>query len=542
MINSPQEGLLGPASEDSLITTVKSERVAERVLRALDASATRLYGWRYNPLHQSGTIAFVLLLLLIVTGLYLLVFYRVSAPWASVERIAGDPWLGSWIRSVHRFASDAMVIAVVVHAFRMFAQARSWGPRALAWVSGVVLLLFVFVSGWTGYVIVWDTFGARLAVAGARLFDALPVLSEPVRRIFSGERPIPAAFFFINLFLHVAIPLGVAAGLWIHVSRVARPALFPPRVITWSVIGALTLLAMIWPAPLPPEANPLRLVSSVPADLFYAFWLPWTERMPEWFGWLGASVTFLAAIAIPRIMRRPREGVWTPSVVDERLCTGCNQCPQDCPWEAIAMRARTDDRPTLVAHVNPALCVSCGICAGSCAPMGVGPALRTGRDQVSDIRQLAQVFVLANEVPIVAIICANAPPAHRAALEGAGATLHTLSCTGNLHTSALELALRGGAAGVIVFSCPPRDCRGREGPKWLEQRVYFDREAELQPRVDRRRLRLATAAAGDLAGTVAAFETFRREILALDLPGADGNLEADAECVPQPVLAGRGRR
>ena len=62
-----------------------------------------------------------MLLVLIVTGLYLLVFYRVSAPWASVERLVNDPCLGRWIRSVHRFASDAMVIAVLVHAFRMFA-------------------------------------------------------------------------------------------------------------------------------------------------------------------------------------------------------------------------------------------------------------------------------------------------------------------------------------------------------------------------------------------------------------------------------------
>ncbi|HEX6314307.1 MAG TPA: cytochrome b N-terminal domain-containing protein [Gemmatimonadaceae bacterium] len=504
--------------------------------------ATRLYGWRYNPLHQSGTIAFLMLVVLIVTGLYLLVFYRVSAPWTSVERIASDPWLGRWIRSLHRFATDVMVVAVGIHAFRMFAQARSWGPRTLAWISGVLLLLFVFVSGWTGYVIVWDTFGARLAVAGARLFDALPMLSEPVRRIFSGERPIPGAFFFINLFLHVAIPLGVAAGLWIHVSRVARPALMPPRVLSWALVGGLLLLSVVWPAPLPPEANPLRLVASVPADLYYAFWLPWTERMPEWAGWTAASLTFVAAVAVPRMMRRPREAAWTPSVVDERLCTGCNQCPQDCPWEAISMRARSDDRPTLVAHVNPALCVSCGICAGSCAPMGVGPALRTGRDQVADVRRLASAFPLGGEAPVIAMVCENTPPDHRIALERSGATVHTLTCTGNLHTSAMELALRGGAAGVIVFSCPPRDCRGREGPKWLDQRVHHDREAELQPRVDRRRVRLATAAAGDLAGTLASFETFRRDVQQLDATSADALEDGEIVCEPQPVLAGKGRR
>lgn len=482
-----------------------------------------------------------MLLVLIVTGLYLLVFYRVSAPWASVERLVSDPWLGRWIRSLHRFSSDVMVIAVVVHAFRMFAQSRSWGPRALAWVSGVVLLVLMFVSGWTGYVIVWDTFGARLAVEGARLLDALPILSEPVRRIFSGERPIPGAFFFINLFLHVAIPLGVAAGLWLHVSRLARPALLPPRRLTYALVGLLTALAIVWPAPLPPEADPFVQVTSVPIDFVYSFWLPWSEQLPEWAGWSAAGLVFVAAVAVPRFMRRAREGPWSPSFVDERLCTGCNQCPQDCPWEAIAMQPRTDDRPTLVARVNPVLCVSCGICAGSCAPMGVGPALRTGRDQVSIIRDLVHDGMNAREPRIVAMVCANTPGDHRVALDRAGATVHLLTCTGNLHTTSIELALRGGAAGVMVFSCPPRDCRGREGPKWLEQRVYHDREAELQPRVDRGRIRLATAAAGDLAGTLAYFEDFRRAVLALAVQRPELFDGTEAVCEPQPIRGGKGR-
>jgi ferredoxin len=280
----------------------------------------------------------------------------------------------------------------------------------------------------------------------------------------------------------------------------------------------------------------------MPVDLVYAFWLPWTERMPAWIAWTGVVVSFVLVAAIPRITRRPRVGVWTPSVVDERLCTGCNQCPQDCPWEAIAMQPRTDGRSTLVAHVDPSLCVSCGICAGSCAPMGVGPVLRTGRDQIADIRVLAEAFPDLSEAPVVAVVCENTPPDHRVALERAGAKMHAVLCTGNLHTSALELAIRGGAAGVIVFSCPPRDCRGREGPKWLEQRVYHDREAELQPRVDRRRVKLSTAAIGDLAGTMQAFEAFRRDVRALDQGPVDRAFDAIVECEPQPVLAGRRRR
>ena len=48
------------------------------------------------------------------------------------------------------------------------------------------------------------------------------------------------------------------------------------------------------------------------------------------------------------------------------------------------------------------------------------------------------------------------------------------------------LSTRGGAAGVLVVSCPPRDCWHREGPAWLHERIYNGRDAELQERVDRR--------------------------------------------------------
>src|SRR3970040_633274 len=99
----------------------------------------RLDGWRYNPLYHSGVGAAALFAVVIVTGLYLLLFYRIGAPYASVARITEDIWLGEWGGSLHRYASGACIAAAAVHAFRMFAQRRRWGPRTLAWVSGVFL-------------------------------------------------------------------------------------------------------------------------------------------------------------------------------------------------------------------------------------------------------------------------------------------------------------------------------------------------------------------------------------------------------------------
>ncbi|NOT07336.1 MAG: hydrogenase iron-sulfur subunit [Gemmatimonadales bacterium] len=511
-------------------------RPFRRLLTGLDAVFTRLYGWQQNPLHQTGTVAVAMLLVLLGTGLYLVLVYRVGSPAASVARLAADPWLGAWMRTLHRYASDLFVIAAGLHAVRMFTQDRSWGPRTLAWVSGLFLLGAGLVCAWTGFVMAWDTFGERLALEGGRLLDVLPIFSEPLSRIFAGDGPVPNAFFFVNLFVHIALPLGLGAGLWLHVSRLARPVLLPPRRLMWGIIGALTVASVLIPAPLGPAADPLRLSPSTPIDLVVAWWLPVSERLPAGLAWSGVLAGALLGLLVPRLTRRPREGSWASSIVDTRLCTGCNQCPQDCPWEAITMVARDDDRPTLVAQVNASRCVSCGICAGSCAPMGVGPPTRSGRDQLTELREVALLTLAGGgAAPPIAVCCAQAPLAHLSALRSRGAHIHQVPCVGNLHSSVVELFIRNGAPGVIVCGCPPRDCVGREGPKWLHERLFNDREAELQPRVDRRRVRTATLAPGDLVGTMAAFEQFTRALAALGAPAPERDTVIEAVCEPVPL-------
>jgi ferredoxin len=440
------------------------------------------------------------------------------------------------MRTLHRYASDLFVIAAVLHAFRMLAQDRSWGPRTLAWMSGLFLFGAGLVCAWTGFVMAWDSFGERLALEGGRLLDVLPIFSEPLSRIFAGDGPVPSAFFFVNLFVHIALPLGLGAGLWLHVSRLARPALLPPKRLMWGIIGALTIASVLLPAPLGPAADPLRLSPSTPTDIVVAWWLPISERLPVGLAWGSVlAVTFLALL-VPRLTRRSRDSSWAPSTVDTRLCTGCNQCPQDCPWEAITMVARDDDRPTLVARVDPSHCVSCGICAGSCAPMGVGPPSRSGRDQLAELREVTLPALAGRDtLPLIAVCCAQAPPAHLSALRARGAHVHRVSCVGNLHSSVIELFIRYGAPGVIVCGCPPRDCVGREGPKWLRERLFNDREAELQPRVDRRRVRIETVAPGNLAGTVASYEQFTRELAVLATPEPERDVEIDVLCDPVPL-------
>jgi ferredoxin len=530
--------------------TAKLRSLCWSLISRADRFMNRLYSSRFNPLYHSGALVVLLLVVLLLTGLYLLIFYRIGEPHASVARITDQAWLGRWIRSLHRYGSDAAVVAVAIHAVRLFAQGRSWGPRTLAWLSGLVLLFVLLVSGWTGYVMVWDVQAQLLAVEGARWLDVLPIFSEPLGRAFVGEQAIPSAFFFLNLFLHVALPVGMFVILWVHVSRIARPGLLPPRGLLWGSVGLLLALSVLWPIAMDPAADAFRIPERAALDVFYAFWLPLTRVMPAGAVWVFGLSATAVALAAPLWTRPATEGKAEPSSVDARLCTGCEQCYLDCPYEAISMKQRADGREGVYAVVDPALCVSCGICAASCAPMGVGPPGMTGRDQLERVEEFIRL-VHPDPREVVLVGCARGAagfetlatqdgnggdPSVRTPGTFDGSRIFQVPCAGNVHTSVIEYLVRAGVGGVLVVACHPRDCWSREGPRWLEERMYHDREAELKDRVDRNRLRVCHASAGEDRELAGALADFRASVRRLAAAEAEAEIDLELECETAELL------
>ncbi len=512
---------------------MRATDLLRRPLAWADARMNRLYGWKYNPFYHSGVLAVTLLAAVSITGIYLVFFYRLGSPYASIGTITNTIPLGHLTRSIHRYASDAAMVAVLVHMLRVFLQRRTWGPRAVAWISGLVLLFAVLVCGWTGYVMVWDVQGEVIAREGARWLDALPIFSESIGRAFDGERAIPGAFFFLNLFAHVAMPVGLALIFWIHVQRVARPQLVPPRGLLRASLALLVLLSLLLPVSLAPPADPYRLPGQAPYDVFFAFFLPLTRGLPAWGVWVSGLVVTALVAAVPWIMR-PRAEVRPPtSTVDERSCTGCEQCYVDCPYEAISMVSRTDGRPYLLAQVDASLCTSCGICAGSCAPMGVGPPGRTGKDQLRRVTAFVKAYPPDGR-DVVIVTCANGGGGIGALERFEEAPVYAVNCAGNLHSSVVEYFLRAGVGGVLVATCPPRDCWNREGPVWAEQRLFHDREAELHQRADKSRVRLVHVAEGERPLMAAALASFRAEVRAREAAEGEASIVMDIECPVGP--------
>ena len=524
----------------------RSVAVLDRLVAVIDEAADRLWSSRLNPLHQSGTIAIVSFGVLVTTGIYLFLFYSIDGPYESVSRIENDLLGGGWVRSLHTYSADLALLAILVHALKMFLAGRFSGARVRAWLTGVVLVGIVLLCGWTGQVMVWDLQAQVVAVELTRLIDLLPVFSLPMSRAFDGLAPVASSFFFMNLFLHVCLPLGLALVLWLHLSRIGRPSLLPPRPVSLAVLGILAVVSAGLRVPIAAPADMLVIPKDVPVDVLFNFWLPAAWYLgPVWHAALWGAATAVFA-SVPWWWRKTRP-VLAPSWVDADLCTGCTTCYKDCPFDAITMVARPDPgrRSDFHALVNPDRCVSCGICAGSCAPMGVGPPMSTGRVQLRREHEILTAGYLSPG-DIVVFACGQNPVAGDPRLAALpGVKTRAVECAGGLHTSVIDLTLRSGAGGVFVLTCPPRSAACREGPKWLHERIYNDREAELPPRVDKRRVAIAGLSRGEwpeIAAAIAKLAETVRGLNAVDRAGKPTGVGAGRESAATATGSAPGSR
>lgn len=446
----------------------------------LDRLFGRLYDWRLNPFASSGTFSVVLLVILVVTGLYLILIYRLGAPYQSVVDIQSQVWGGRWVRAMHRYATDLSLIFIVFHIFRMFSQGKTWGPRLLAWVSGCVMLGMFSLSAYTGYILVWDRFALSLAKNGAHLVDLISILPNPLSRAFSGDVSLGNSFYFMNLFLHVAIPLGLFAALWAHTAKLSNPKWFPKKSIWIGVTTALFLLAISFPIKMESSANVLEVQGRMVEDLWFSWWLPIKEQLGE----VNFLIFVFAVVGLffsaPFLWRPKKEMAPQASQHDEASCEGCEQCVTDCPYEAISMVPRTiGEGSPMVANVNSIDCVSCGICSASCSQFSIGPVGRSGRDQ---LRQIKNLEVSENKIPLY--LCKNR--ASSLAMKDQYEPV-LVDCVGNIHTGVLTAALHANAS-VAMAPCDPECCEMRYGSQLELERIYESREPGLPGRIDLKRI------------------------------------------------------
>lgn len=448
-------------------------RWAERFSLVIEAPLARWIGdTRLNPLYHTGTITIFLLVVLLLTGLYLTMFYPFgfTLSYEAVSRIEANP-IGRVIRAMHRYASDGAVLFALLHAWRMFFQDRFRGPRWLAWVSGVALAVTVWLIGVSGYWLLWDGRAQWITKTFADVLARFETGRVFLVNVLFGERAGNGwLFLLLVLLLHLGLSAIVGLLLWLHLKRLRRAHWLPPL---WAMGLSTVLLlatAIAFPVGMLPPSNPTRWLTAFPLDALYLFFLSpaWKPLWPI----VGALV--VAAFALPWLWRA---GPIRPAKVDLARCDGCTLCERDCPYGATRMVPRSDGgRAKWEAEIDPSLCVSCGICIGSCPTS----AISFTSFPVDSLFKAVEQEVTARSLEKVTFVCERHALARPSALVNPDSHVVPLTCTGMLNPRLVERLGTLSVRQVEVIGCPAEDCANREGNVWTALRIQGARLPRLK--------------------------------------------------------------
>lgn len=495
-------------------------RLSRAVMHRVEAWPEAVFGAN-NPFYHLGSLGIYFFYIMAVSGLYLMIYYEptVAGSYDQLQYLSREQWyLGGIMRSLHRYAADGMVLVMVLHILREMVMGRFRGARWFSWVTGIPVLILVYITGIEGFWMVWDKLAQSLVVRTSEWLDWLPVLTSPMARNFLVNGDVTDMFFRMLIIIHISLPVFLQAFLLLHVRKVSRARILPPRPLALGTLAALVLLSLFQPTLSLDRADLGAEAGILPLDWFYLFIYPLMDLWSMGAVWiLVAGMTILLA-ALPWLVPKRRDPVAKVSLDN---CNGCGYCAEDCPFEAIALRPRSDNRPYTLreAVVVADNCVGCGICAGSCPfsmPFRSVQSLEAGIDlpqrnvqHLLDATREALTRLTAS--PRILVYGCDHGIDVRSLSQPDTATL-SLPCLGALPPSFIRYALRFGADGVLLTGCRQGDCYHRLGDEWMRARLDHRRKPSLRRSVDRSRIGLCWGAPSDRNRLLRALEALRRSL------------------------------
>ncbi len=365
------------------------KRLLDRLLRwtlRLDVWINRAYPADFNPLYYTGGLSNLFLTILVLSGIFLFLYYVPSFndAYTSVQYITGAPPFavtgvpyGQIIRGIHRYAADGFMIAILLHLFRNWFTERFRFSRDEPWISGMMLLLFAGFVGVNGYMLVWDQRSQVLVAMTGHTLGMIPWVGGALQTALFGNPGLTNLLLPRMLYLHVGPATALYVLLWWHYVRLRHPKVWPPAVWTLFSIGAVFLCAAIIPALSQPLASTGATPTKLEVDWLYL--LPYVALKyltPAWLVFI-AVVIVVYGLYIPYQLPETRAemGIRESGIaqVIDANCTGCELCYYDCPYNAIVMVpsphpgvTRAAQARKLFAIVLESRCVECGICIGAC--------------------------------------------------------------------------------------------------------------------------------------------------------------------------------
>ena len=275
-----------------------------------------------------GTPAY-LFIIQVVTGI-LLTFYYVPEPghaYESVRHITHDVSFGWVIRSVHKWAANLMIIAVILHVMRVFFTGAYRKPRELNWMIGCGILACTLFFGFTGYSLIYEQLSYWGATVAANITQNVPLLGDFLARFMRGGDSVEENTLTRFYIFHIALlPLAITLLLTLHITLIrligvtefefeadkGKPAkhfpFFPNHFLMETIIGmCLTLLiaflVVVFPARLGPPADPFLTPEPIKPEWYFYFTFRWLKLTSLQVGVLGTGIAGMILVFWPFIDR-----------------------------------------------------------------------------------------------------------------------------------------------------------------------------------------------------------------------------------------------
>jgi len=208
-VGKPQGGFVKWIDDRFPMTTTLKYHVTEYY-------ASKNFNWWYI----FGVLAFVVLAIQLLTGVFLTMNYKPAAAdaFASVEYIMRDVEWGWLIRYLHSTGASFFFIVVYLHMFRAMLYGSYKKPRELIWLIGMLIFFVLMAEGFAGYLLPWGQmsyWGAQVIIS---LFGAIPWVGEALVEIIRGDYSISDITLNRFFALHVIVlPLVLIGLVFVHI-------------------------------------------------------------------------------------------------------------------------------------------------------------------------------------------------------------------------------------------------------------------------------------------------------------------------------------
>ena len=199
------------------------------VLYHLHPVKIKRHGLKLTYTFCLGGLSFFLFILLTVTGIYLMFFYRPAAELAGaaaytdIETIRNNVAFGDLTRNIHRWGAHLMVITVFLHMARVFYTGAYKPPREFNWVVGVILLLITLLLAFSGYLLPWDQLAMWAFTVGPSFGDYAPLVADEAQFILLAGVSVTGETLIRWYVLHVlALPFVITIFLAVHFWRIRK--------------------------------------------------------------------------------------------------------------------------------------------------------------------------------------------------------------------------------------------------------------------------------------------------------------------------------